>query len=259
VRKPRKLGAPALRVIQRENLILRLIGSTYDSYQFRLSRYNVQDYMGGTYLNAAVLPNLIAGVRYEFHDTLLGGKQFLTDHRFTPNLTLREGKYGHTTAYYEFELIDVKGFALTPALVRSANVNSVGATQAFYLFRGDGRLFLGYRYDNARTAGSDFDRSTNQANIRLEIPLPLKTVFNAEARYFWDDYKNPNSFDFLGRARMDRRIEARVGFQTFFTPRVSARADYVYTDNHSNVQNLYGSSFYTYNRNIVGAQLIFDF
>jgi hypothetical protein len=247
------------RIIQRENIVWGLIGSTYDSFQFRLHQFNVQDYMGGTYLNAALSDRIIGGVRYEFHETLLGGKQFLKDQRFTPNLTFREGTFGHLTTYYEFEPLAVNGFALVPAQIRSGNVNSIGATQAFYLFDGNGRLFLGYRYDNARTVGSDFDRSTNQVDARLEIPLPGKIVFNTEARYFWDDYKHPNSLDFDHRVRRDQRIEARAGFQKFFTPHISARIDYVYTDNTSNVRNLFNTSFYSYNRNVFSAVLIYDF
>ncbi|HMB08422.1 MAG TPA: hypothetical protein VKP69_32415 [Isosphaeraceae bacterium] len=247
------------RAIQREDIVLGLIGSTYDSFQFRLHQFNVQDYMGGTYLNTALRSNFIAGVRYEYHQTLLGGHQFLTDQRFTPNFTLREGTFGHTTAFYEFEPITVKGLALIPAQIRTGNYNAVGATQAVYLFRGAGRLFLGYRYESARTVGSDFDRSTNQADARIEIPLPWKVVFNAEARYFWDDYKHPNSLDFFHRTRRDGRIEARVGFQKFFTPHISARLDYYYIDNTSNVRNLFDSSFYSYNRNVLGAVLIYDF
>jgi tetratricopeptide (TPR) repeat protein len=247
------------RVIQRENIVLGLIGSTYDSFQFRLHQFNVQDYMGGTYLNTALLSNFIAGVRYEYHQTLLGGRQFLTDQRFTPNSTFREGTFGHTTVFYEFEPITVKGLALIPAQIRTGNYNAVGATQAVYLFRGAGRFFLGYRYENARTVGSDFDRSTNQFDARIEIPLPWKVVFDTEARYFWDDYKHPNSLDFFHRVRRDGRIYATAGLQKFFTPHISARLDYYYTDNTSNVRNLFGNSFYSYNRNVFSAVLIFDF
>ena len=61
--------------------------------------------MGGVYSNVALAGATSSSAgRYEFHETLLAGHQFLTDHRLTPNLTLREGTFGHTTAFYEFEL-----------------------------------------------------------------------------------------------------------------------------------------------------------
>ncbi len=251
------------RLIQTEDLVVGLIGSTYDTWQFRLDRYNFQDYMGGIYSNAAIGESLIGGLRYEFHEDLLGGKQFATDHRFAPNLTYREGTFGHLTAYYEFESLGINPIAnILPnvkALNRSGNINSVGVTQAFYLMEGAGRLFLGYRYDRANTQGTDFDRSTNQLDIRLEMPLFWKMIANVEARYFWDDYLNPNSLDFYSRKRYDTRIEARAGVQKFFTNHLSTRLEYVYTDNQSNVHNLFGVSPYSYNRNVLSLLLIYDF
>jgi tetratricopeptide (TPR) repeat protein len=247
------------RLVQRQELVVGLLGSTYDTFQFRLPQFNLQDYMGGIYANAALGKKAILGGRYEFHDTLLAGRQFTTDHRLTPNLTFREGTFGHFTTFYEYENLDVKGLALIPAQRRTGNINAVGATQAVYLANGNGRLYLNYRYEDAQTQGSDFDRSTNQVSARLEMPLPGKMVFNTEFRQFWDDYKHPNSLDFLGRVRMDRRIEVRAGIQKFLTPHLSLRLDYVYTDNHSNVQNLFNSSFYSYNRNTLSTLLVYDF
>ena len=112
---------------------------------------------------------------------------------------------------------------------------------------------------SARTVGSDFDRSTNTVDARVEVPMPWKSVFNAEARYFWDDYKHPNSLDFQGRVRRDERIEARAGFQKFFTPHLSTRIEYIYMNNDSNVENLFGASFYSFDRHVLSALLIYDF
>jgi hypothetical protein len=251
------------RLVQNENWVLGLIGSTYDTWQFRLDRFNFQDYMGGAYSNVALGRRMILGNRYEFHEDLLGGKQFASDHRLTPNFTIREGRdgtIGHITTYYEFEAIDISGLVYAaPALIRSGTIHSVGATQAFYLANGQGRLFLGFRHDQAFTAGSDFDRRSEQLDARIEYPLPFKMVGDIEARYFWDNYSNPNSLDFLNRARRDERIVARAGVQKFFTPHLSLRVEYVYTENDSNVTNLFGVHPYMYNQNLLNTQLIFDF
>lgn len=246
------------RFVQRQDLVAGLLGATFDTFQFRLPQFNIQDYMGGAYANVA-LGRFILGGRYEFHETLLGGKQFTTDHRVTPNLTLREGTVGHFTAFYEYEAVNVTGLALVPAQRRSGDINAVGATQAFYLAKGNGRLFLNYRYENAQTQGTDFARSTNQISARLELPIPGKAVFNTEFRQFFDDYKHPNSLDFLGRPRYDQRIEARIGIQKFLTENLSLRLDYIYTNNDSNVENLFDSSFFSYHRNVFSTQLIYDF
>ncbi len=247
------------RLVQREDWVLGLIGSTYDSFQFRLPQFNIQDYMGGLYSNLSLGPKFILGGRYEFHETLLGGNQFTTDHRVTPNLTYRQGTFGHITTFYEFEALDVKGLALIPAQRRTGNINSLGLTQAVYLANGNGRLYFNYRYDNAQTQGTDFDRNTNQLGVRLELPLPGKMVLNTEFRQFFDNYNNPNSLDFLGHRRFDNRIEVRTGLQKFLTSNLSLRLDHVYTNNQSNVSNLFGTSFYSYHRNTLSTQLIYDF
>ncbi len=76
-------------------------------------------------------------------------------------------------------------------------------------------------------------------------------------RYVWDDYDNPNSLDFFGRARDDNRIEVRAGLQKNFAAPVSLRLDYTYIDNDSNTENLFGVRFYDYDRHIFSTQLIF--
>jgi hypothetical protein len=247
------------RLIQREDAVFGLIGSTYDSFQFRLDQFNFQDYMGGAYTNLALYGNWIFGLRYEFHETLLGGNQFATEHRLTPNLSYLEGPFGHTTVYYEFDPLDINGFALVPAQVRSGVFNAVGLTQAMYLFNGAGRLYLGYMYRNAETRGNDFDVDTNMVTARLQFPMPYKMLANMEVRQFWDDYRHPNSLDFFGRPRADRRVEFRLGVQKFFTRHLSGRLEYIYANNDSNVENLFGSSFYTYNRHTLSTLLIYDF
>jgi tetratricopeptide (TPR) repeat protein len=247
------------RLVQREKWVMGLIGSTYDSFQFHVTQYNIQDYMGGVYSNIAAGKSWILGARYEFHETLLDGRQFIEEHRFTPNLTFKEGEFGHFTTFYEFNPVSVTGLALIPAQNRSGPVNTVGATQAFYLFNGAGRLYANYLYQTAKTLGTDFDRATNSVDARLEFPLPFRIVGNIEARYFWDDYRFPNSLDFLGRPRRDGRIEARIGFQKFLNQHLSVRAEYLYTNNQSNVRNLFDQSFYSYNRSVVSVLLVYDF
>ena len=247
------------RLVQKEKWVLGLVGSTYDSFQFRLNQYNLQDYMGGVYSNHSLGENWIFGMRYEFHETLLHGRQFLTENRITPNLTYREGDMGHFTVFYEFNPVTVTGLALIPAQNRTGPVNTVGATQAFYLFEGAGRLYLNYLYQTAKTLGSDFDRATNSVDARLEVPLPFKIMGNIEARYFWDDYRFPNSLDFYGHKRTDGRIEARIGGQKFLNDHLSVRVEYIYTNNQSNVLNAFDQSFYSYNRGLLSALLIYDF
>lgn len=246
------------RVVQRQNWNLGLIGSTFDTFQFQLTRYNLQNYMGGAYSNVS-WKQWLFGVNYQYHDTLLANRQLIGEHRLVSSLTLREGTFGHSTAFYEFDAYNVSAPVLIPAQIRSGDVNAVGLTQAIYTFEGKGRIYAGYRHERALTVGSDFDRRTQMVTGRIEMPATRRAICDAEIRYFWDHYLNPNSLDFYGRPRRDGRTEIRTGLQCYYTQHLSQRFDYTYIDNQSNVANLFDVHFYQYVRNIFSTQLIYDF
>ena len=247
------------RLIQESDRNIGLIMSTYDNFYFNQNEFDFQDYMGGAYANAALGDAWIAGIRYEFHQSLLDYDEFASEHRLVPNLTFREGDFGHTTAYYEYDATQFNFLPLVPAQDRDGDVHAFGVTQAIYTFCGQGRLFLGYRYEQAFTKGTDFDRSTNMLTARIERPLSERWVFDAEARQFWDDYENPNSLDFFGRPRGDQRTEARTGLQFYFTGHASVRMDYTYIYSNSNTENLFGVNFFEYDRHLLLTQFIYDF
>ena len=247
------------RVVQRENINIGLIGSTYDRFQFNQTGFNFQDYMGGGYSNVAVGRYNIASIRYEFHEQLLGGNQFATEHRLVPNWTFREGTFGHTTVYYEYDHNTFQLPVLIPAFVRTGTVHSVGTTQAIYTFGGKGRLFAGYRFADYLAEGSDFCFTSNMVTGRIEQPLSKQLIADGEVRQFWDNYKNPNSLDFQGRPRLDQILEVRAGLQYYFKSKLSLRFDYLYVNSNSNVANLFGVNFFEYSRHVFRTQLIYDF
>ncbi len=244
---------------------LGLLGSVYQSGQFQLSEFNISNFMGGFYANKTIGDHWLLGTNYQLNETLLEGNQFSLNHRLVGNATYLAG-WGHSTAYYEFDNIDLRAPALIAAQKRSGATNSVGVTQAIYLLEGAGRLYFGYRYGRTNSEGSDFDFNSNMVTARVEVPLegldlPFLNdcVVDAEYRFFRDQYDNANSLDFFGRARRDSRSEVRTGLQKFFNKNVSMRLDYTYVHNQSNVANLFDVHFYEYNRHIVSTQLIYDF
>ncbi|MEQ8667680.1 MAG: hypothetical protein RIC12_00820 [Pirellulales bacterium] len=247
------------RLVQEPDWTIGLLGSAFANFHFELDDFNLQNYSGGAYVNRAIGPGLVS-FYYQFFERLLGGDEIGQEHRLTPSATWLFGEFGHVTGYYEYSTADVQGPVLIPALIRDAQVHSVGVTQATYLFGGQGRLFFGYRFDEAFAVGDDFDRRTQQANIRLEAPLfSPKILADVDVRQFWDDYLDPNSLDFYGRPRSDSRTEVRVGLQWYFTRHWSYRLDYTFVNNDSNVTNLFDVQFYEYDRHIVSSQLIYDF
>lgn len=243
-------------LVARDEFNFGLIGSAYDTFQYHLNQFNIQDYMAGAYTNRLFLERWMGSLRYEFHTTLVDDRQFANDHRLTPSLT-RLADYGHTTIYGEYNPIDNRAPALIPEQDQSANVYRVGLTQALYTFEGNGRLYAGYQYAEAFAQGTDFDRNSDMVTGRFERPLARGWIADLEARYFWEDYESPNSLDFFGNPREDNRLELRTGVQKNFQRPVSLRLDYTYIDNDSNTENLFGVRFYDYDRHIISTQLIF--
>lgn len=247
------------RLIQEADRNLGVITSVYSNWFFDQDQFDIQDYSGGIYANQLLTENLFAGVRYEFHANALGNNHFANEHRLVPSINLLEGDLGHTTWFYEFDSIDYGAPVLIRDLDPSGDIHAFGVTQALYTFDGLGRVFMGYRYENANTKGADFERQTNQANARVEVPLTEKIIGDLGIRYFWDNYDNPNNLDFALRARSDERSVLRSGMQMILSENVSARLDYTWTNSTSNTANLFGVQFFDYSRHQVSAQWIYDF
>lgn len=244
-------------MIDRDTWNAGLVMSTFDTFHVDLTQFDLQDYMGGAYTNFQ-LGNAIAGVRYEFHETLVDYDHFAAEHRLVSSLSfLQEG--GHTTFFHEWDSLSSHAPALIPAQIQSGDIQAVGATQAIYTGDGDGRIYLGYRFERAATIGTDFDRHTNMVTARIEQPLAGGWIGDTEFRYFWDDFDNPNSLDFFNRARSDTRLEVRAGLQKNFCDHQAFRVDYSYFSSNSNVENLFGVRFYEFDRHVVSTQLIYDF
>jgi tetratricopeptide (TPR) repeat protein len=247
------------RFLQESDEVVGVTASAYTNFHFDLDQYDVQTYSTSAYWNRA-FDDWIAGLTYSFGETLLDQSHFATSHRLTASATKRWDDCGHTTGYYEYEFLDLAGLLLIPEQNRSGHTNSVGLTQAWYFGPQNlGRIYAGYRFDNTDAYGSDFDMNSHMLNVRVEYPIFEDLVFDAEARQFWDDYSNGNSLDFFERPREDQRLELRTGLQKYITQNTSLRVDYTYVDSDSNVANLFGVNFYSYQKHVLSALLIYDF
>lgn len=247
------------RLVQEEDEVLGVTASAYTNFHFDLDQFDVQNYATSAYYNWAD-GDWITGVTYSFGETVLAGSQFATSHRLTASRTKRWGDSGHSTAFYEYEFLDLAGLTLIPAQNRTGHTNSVGFTQAWYIGPQNlGRIYAGYRFDHTNAYGNDFDMSSHMVNARVEYPIFQDLVVDAEARQFWDEYSNDNSLDFFERSREDQRLELRAGIQKYINQNTSLRFDYTYVDSDSNVANLFGVDFYSYQKHVLSALLIYDF
>lgn len=247
------------RFVQESDEVVGLTASLYTNFHSALTQFDVQTYSTSAYWNRAI-DDWIVGLNYNFAETVLGRDHFATNHRLTASTTKRWGKCGHTTGFYEYEYLDLAGLALIPEQNRSGHTNAVGLTQAWYFGPQNlGRIYAGYRFDNTDAYGSDFDMNSHMLNARLEYPIYQDLVFDAEARQFWDDYSASNSLDFFERSREDQRLELRTGLQKYINDNTSLRVDYTYVDSDSNVANLFGVGFYSYQRHVLSVLMIYDF
>ncbi|MBL6704969.1 MAG: tetratricopeptide repeat protein [Planctomycetaceae bacterium] len=247
------------RFIQDSDEVVGVTGSAYTNFHFDLDQFDVQTYSTSAYWNRA-FGDWIAGVTYSFGETLLDRNQFATSHRLAGSVTKRWEQSGHTTGFYEYEYLDLAGLSLIPAQNRTGHTNSAGFTQAWYIGPQNlGRIYAGYRFDNTDAYGSDFDMNSHMLNARIEYPVFQDLVVDAEARQFWDEYSNGNSLDFFERSREDQRLELRAGIQKYIDQNTSLRFDYTYVDSDSNVANLFGVDFYSYQKHVLSALLIYDF
>ncbi len=247
-----------LRVVQNAFMTAGLLGTAFGNFHFDLTEFNLQTYAGGFFTNVRGGP-WIADFHYQFFENLLDNKELIQEHRMTPNVSLLQGAFGHLAGFYEFTTAGLNGLALVPAQIRDERVHAVGITQAVYTFAGRGRIYAGYRFEEAFAKGSDFDRVTHQVNARLEMPICCRVLGNLDVRHYWDDFRHPNSLDFFDRPRFDQRTEVRVGIQRFATRHWSQRIDYTFVNNDSNVTNLFGVQFYEFARHILSCQLVYDF
>ena len=246
------------RIVQEPERVLGLLMSTFSSTQFDQSEFNLSDFMGGAYLNQA-FGRSFAGIRYEFHKTMIDGEELSAEHRFVPSFTLRQDGHGHLTTFYEYDSLNSRAPALIPEQEQSGGIHALGATKAYYTSGGDGRFYVGYRYENANTEGADFERHSNMVTSRVECPTKWQWIADAEIRYFWDNYTFPNSLDFFDRPRADERFEFRAGLQRLLAKNMTLRLDYTLVSTNSNVENLFGVRFYEYDRQAFSTQLIYDF
>ncbi len=233
------------------------LGSTYNTFQFDASDFDLQNYMGGGYVNRRLHSDWIGAVRYEFHHTLLDQRRLASDHRLQPSLS-RLSSGGHTTVYYQYNPLDSRAIALLAAQNQTGQTHRVGFSQAIYTFGGSGSVYFDYQFADTAADGSDFDRTAHRPGIRCEQGFSWGCSADLDVRYAWDDYDHPNSLDLLGRPRRDRRIEVRAGLQKNFSRPVSLRLDYTFINNDSNTQDAVGVRLFDYDRHILSTQLIFS-
>jgi tetratricopeptide (TPR) repeat protein len=259
-------------VFRKAKLDLGAEGSGYFTWHQDLNDFDLASYQGGPYLNYTIRKNLYASARYSFNYVTLGNDPFLIRHMATPQLTLIEPEFGYTSGYYQWQSRQFQEPTVLEPFDRDGQVHRIGVIQGIYLppiFKGADKstLELSYRFENQQTQGSDFDADFHTVGATVYVPLPWwKLKGDIGATYGFDLYDNRNSLEndpFVIEAADDRRrdgeLNLSVGLTKKFNDWLSARVDYTYTDNESNITAADGTQPYDYDRHVVGARLILSY
>jgi tetratricopeptide (TPR) repeat protein len=226
-----------------------------------LSDFDTQSYQAGPFVNYKVNDNLWFSARYGFNYALLGLDPFLTRHLFTPQLTYLEKNFGYTSGYYQLILQDFNDdpTGVSEPLDRDGYINALGVVQGINLpplFAGadPANLELTYRYENQQTDGSDFDGNFNTLGATLYAPLPWwKMRADIGGSLSGDWYSHGNSLDPDNDKRKDWEYALSAGLTKQNNEILEIRADFTWTDHHSNVD------VYDFDRYVAGIRLLVSY
>jgi len=283
-------------------------GSTYHAWHAHIEEFDLNTYSGRAFVNWEpfdAVPDIFLGVQYDYSYTKLGQDPYISSNRISPVISKiwrddsgTEPGLGderaRTDIFYSYDDRDYFDPIFDPRLDRDGNYHSVGLVQSFNLVRADriwkdyyaagggdnlprdyrdaerwARIWLGYTYRNERTQGDEFDLFGNTVRGGLELPLPYRFAFDFTAEFTWDDYSQPNLFDFRRFERFDFIQRYIFGVTRTFIDRgecesmkslsVKSRAFVELYDQDSNVWDRLSQDLYQFNRQIYGLELLISF
>ncbi len=257
-------SAFSYRLHETETTVIGVGFSTYDSWHTDITDFNVQNY--GVNVYGAYSPEgadwLTLSIRYDWDHSLLGNQSYLTRHRVTPQIDIQETDWTSTSLFYQFEANNFMNEGPDDRFSQDGHTHAFGVVQRFELAQMYDRplvLDLSYRFENVQTDGSQFDADNHIFALGLDVPLPWDMTFDFTSEFEVDFYSQHNILD-LGRSKREDFIHTFIFALTKqFDEHLSARFQVDMTNNDSNVTDLDGQNFFSYNRVIYGLTLIYNF
>jgi tetratricopeptide (TPR) repeat protein len=260
------------RIIDTEEFLFGVGTYTYNSWHTDISDFNVQTY--GANIFAAYAPPgadyLTLSMRYDWDHTLVRNQSYLSRHRVTAQIDIRETDWTSTTLFYQYvanNYYNLGANSLTardsgPKFDRDGDTNAFGIMQRFTL----GEMFdrpltadLSYRFENVATDGDEFDSDNHVFAVGVGIPLPdhftIDFIGEVEIQY----YDNRSAFDSDSSRRRDFISTAIVALTKEFNENLSARLQVEITEGDSNVRDRFGQEFFSYDRIVCGLSLSYRF
>ncbi|MHC4090786.1 MAG: tetratricopeptide repeat protein [Planctomycetota bacterium] len=252
------------RLADTEDFVLGVGGNTFNTWHTEIDDFDVQNY--GVNVYGAYSPPgvdwLTLSLRYDWDFTFVGNDSFLARHRITPQIDVMEADWTNTTLFYQFDARDYHGQSIDGRLDRDGHTHAFGVVQRFELFEMFERPFttdLSYRFENVQTDGTEFAADNHIFAVGVGVPLPWDLTFDFLSEFEVGYYKYGSLFDFNHSRRRDFIHTLVFALTKKFSEQLSARFQIDVTNDDSNVRNLYGEEFFSYNRVIYGLTMIYHF
>jgi tetratricopeptide (TPR) repeat protein len=252
------------RITDTDDFLFGVGASSYNSWHSDITEFNVQSY--GANVFAAYAPPgadfLTLSLRYDWDHTLVGNQSFLSRHRLTPQIDIRETDWTSTTLFYQFAANNYFNQDRNPRLNRDGDTHSFGLMQRFTLaemFDRDLTADLSYRFENVTTDGREFDSNNHVFALGIGVPLPEDFTFDFVSEWEVDFYDNRSAFDRDRSHRRDVISTFIFALTKEFDENLSARFQVDITEDDSNVRDRFGQEFFSYDRVTYGLSFTYRF
>jgi tetratricopeptide (TPR) repeat protein len=193
------------RVFERGGFTLSTGAEGYWSIHHEEDQVDLMTYLGFVNTSYALGPVLL-GLNYDFVYTFIDfSDPFRLLNRVTPSLSVREGDFGLTQVYYQFNQFNFYDQnLLTPALNLDGHEQYVGVSQYFFLPAPVSYVRVGALGDFTKTDGSEFDYVGYELFAGSSLALPFDSQFEVLYRFAHRDFDNASFFP--PNAKQDAKI-----------------------------------------------------
>ncbi|HEX9741488.1 MAG TPA: hypothetical protein VGA17_01705, partial [Nitrospiraceae bacterium] len=242
-------------------------GANYTFYQSlhrTLSGFDVESHTPTLFLQYTKGP-VQARLQYILDYAQVGRSPYLVAHSFAPLITVTEAPNLFTRIQMRYQDQDFQHGRFLFNSQRDARNWLIGATQYWYFAKNAGHVRGGYTFDKNATGGGDVALATQASSadwsydghrfqIGSTLPPWQKITVDAALDYYYQDYRNANSFSPGGAVfRKDQVYTYSLTVSRPLMEHVSVAFQYIHMYEDSNV------AAFNFRRNIFGLSLTGQF
>ena len=252
------------RLLDTDDFLLGVGGTTFNTWHAEIDEFDVQNYGANVY-TAYSPPDiewLTLSLRYDWDFTLVGNESFLSRHRVTPQVDVRESDWANVTVFYQFDARNYYNQPVERELDRDGHTHAFGVVQRFELVEMFARpltMNFSYRFENVDAEGREFASENHIFALGVGVPLPWDLTFDFLSEFEVDYYKHRSLFDFDRSKRRDFLHTFVFALEKQFNEHLSAQFQVNVTNDDSNIRDASRQEFFSYNRVIYGLSVLYRF